>query len=371
MVLAGLDSNRWVLGLERVRAALDSLGNPQSRYRSVLVGGTNGKGSTCVYLERLLLDSGVNVGTNLSPHVSSFGERFRIGGRCLSTAEAEGLMAELEPRLNKFDLTYFEWCVVLAAEAFARAAVAVAIFEIGLGGRLDAANAIEPAIALITNVSLDHTDYLGPTVEAIAVEKAQIARNAKPLLTTCDEPALGVVRQCAAEIGAELKVIKEAWAGLSHHQGLNAALALAACRKLGFEPEHPAYAIATAFLPGRQERVGDRIIMDVAHNPAAIERLAEKLGNGRYVGVVGILADKDYPQMLVQLGRLCSKLYLAPLDSPRSWQPADLTADWPEAVICADVAEAFKLALADGGPIVVTGSFLTVGGVRDAIICQG
>ena len=371
MVLDSLDVNRWELGLERVRSAFAILGEPQKRYRTVLVGGTNGKGSTCVYLERLLVDAGAAVGLNISPHVSRYGERFRLNGRSLNDSEAERLMLELQPRLGHLNLTYFEWCVVLAAELFARAGVEVAIFEIGLGGRLDAANAIDPELAIVTNVSLDHTDYLGDTIEAIALEKAQIARPGKLLLTSCEQPALAVLSGTAAELGAELRQVSAPQAGMASHQGLNAALALEACGALGFTAPHPAWALATAFLPGRQERVGERLIMDVAHNPDAMARLVERLEPGPYVGVVGILADKDYAQMLAQLSPVCERLYLTPLDSPRSWQPAELADRWPQAVICASPAAAFEQALATGRPIVITGSFLTVGSLREGIVCQG
>ncbi len=117
--------------------------------------------------------------------------------------------------------------------------------------------------------------------------------------------------------------------------------------------------------------MGGRIIMDVAHNPDAMARLIEHLEPGPYVGVVGILADKDYAQMLAQLSSVCERLYLTPLDSPRSWQPAKLAGTWPQAVICASPDEAFAQALATGRPIIITGSFLTVGSLRERIICQG
>ncbi|HOO46808.1 MAG TPA: Mur ligase family protein, partial [Deltaproteobacteria bacterium] len=176
MVLGDIDQNRWSLGLERVKKALDRLGRPEKTFRHVLVAGTNGKGSTCIYLERILVAAGFSVGTTLSPHISSFSERFRIGSCNVNEKELARVRSQIGPRLEDIGLTYFEWCVVLAAQIFAENSVDIAIFEIGLGGRFDASNVMDPEVSIITEISLDHTEYLGDETSKIALEKAAIAR---------------------------------------------------------------------------------------------------------------------------------------------------------------------------------------------------
>lgn len=376
---AHLDETRWVLGLGRVRSALERLGHPEKGFTAVLVGGTNGKGSTCLYLERILTGQGLLVGATLSPHLSRYAERFRIEGREISGDDLNSLSEELEPGLADLDLTYFEWTVVLAAALFARKRVEYGIFEIGLGGRLDAANALDPCVSIITNIALDHMDYLGGTIEAIAREKAGIARPGRDLITGAGD-GLDVIRACAAEVGARLTVISEPiplCTGIpGPRQGLNAALAQAAARALGCMPTEAdlRYALNTAFLPGRIERIG-RITMDVAHNPAAMEALIEHLQRERFEGiaVLGVLKDKDYLGMARMLKKLCPMIYLAPVNSPRSWMEAEM--DEVAALggfrRFPSIGAALDRALQSGVNVLVTGSFYCVGEVRDAIICQG
>jgi len=376
---AHLDETRWVLGLDRVRRALERLGHPEKGFTAVLVGGTNGKGSTCIYLERILVGLGRTVGTTLSPHLSRYAERFRIDGREVSEAELSSLNKEIEPGLADLDLTYFEWTVVLAATLFARRRAEYGIFEIGLGGRLDAANVLDPFVSVITNVALDHMDYLGSTIEAIAREKAGIARPGRDLITGAGE-GLDVIRAHVHEVGARLTVITEPLplcTGIpGPRQGLNAALALAAARALGCTPSEAdlRYALNTAFLPGRIERIG-RITMDVAHNPAAMEVLIEHLQRQSFKGiaVLGVLKDKDYLAMARMLKTLCPKICLAPVNSPRSWTDAEMdeVAGLGGFTRFPSIGAALDKALQSGLNVLVTGSFYCVGEVRDAVICQG
>lgn len=376
---AHMDETRWVLELTRVRSALERLGHPEKGFSPILVGGTNGKGSTCVYLERILAGQGRTVGTTLSPHMSRYTERFRIEGREVAEAELNNLIGELRTVLADLDLTYFEWTVVLAASLFAHRGVEYGIFEIGLGGRLDAANVLEPAVSIITNIALDHTDYLGDTIEAIAREKAAIARPGRVLITGADD-GLGVIRACAAEMEARLTVITEARperTGIpGPRQGLNAALALAAARALGCAPTDAdlRYALNTAFLPGRIERLG-RVILDVAHNPAAMGVLIEHLRKENFKGmaVLGVLKDKDYMTMAGMLKTLCPEILIAPVNSPRSWTNADMdkVASLGGFTRCPSIGAALDKALQSDRNVLVTGSFYCVGEVRDAVICQG
>lgn len=373
------DVNRWLPGLERVRAALDRLGHPERTYPHVLIGGTNGKGSTCVYLERILLAKGLRVGTTLSPHVSTYGERFRIDGRDVRDTELRDVELELEPRLGDLDLTYFEWTVVLACELFARCQVDYGLFEIGLGGRLDAANALDPCLSIITNIALDHMDYLGETTTDIAREKAAIARPGKILLTAADE-GLETIAGYAAQIGSRLMVRHDALplaTGIpGPHQGRNAALAIAAAEILSppVTPTELRWALGTAFLPGRIETLG-RVILDVAHNPAAMTGLAGHLAavGFRGTGVLGVLGDKDYLQIARILKPICAEIFIAPVNSQRSWDAQAMDAVMALGGIrrFPSITAALNRALQTDRNVVVTGSFHTVGEVRNTILCQG
>jgi dihydrofolate synthase / folylpolyglutamate synthase len=380
MVLSNIPPNVWVFGLERVRRALDRLDCPEKSYRHILVAGTNGKGSTCIYLERILTVMGFSVGTTISPHVTSFSERFRIGGQDVEAAELDRIHKGLQGLLGDIGLTYFEWCVILAAVIFREHQLDFGIFEVGLGGRYDAANALDPEVCVITAISLDHTELLGSTVEEIAAEKGAIARRGRPLITSATGPAREVIEGCARSAGALFMAVDEPWDGSTslkgEHQPLNAALALQAARALGLFPDadQAARAFGTAFLPGRMEIIGERVILDVAHNPAAVGELVkflEKIGfHG--VGVFGVLGDKDFASMISLLKGICKTLYIAPVQSERSWSPTQMEGFLQAGVIaCGSVSEAFQTALSTGEKVVVTGSFYTVGEVREGIICAG
>ncbi|HQP31089.1 MAG TPA: Mur ligase family protein, partial [Deltaproteobacteria bacterium] len=327
----------------------------------------------------ILTGQGLLVGATLSPHLSRYTERFRIAGCEVDASELDSVIAELKPVLDDLDLTYFEWTVVIAAALFARRRVAYGIFEIGLGGRLDAANVLEPAVSVITNIALDHMDYLGGTIEAIAREKAAIARPGKDLITAAND-GLAVIRAYADGIGARLTTVTEGLAQRTGipgpRQGLNAALALAAAGALGCAPSEDLlrYALNTAFLPGRIERLG-RITLDVAHNPAAMEVLIEHLQREGFEGtaVLGVLKDKDYLSMARMLKTVFPEIFIAPVNSPRTWTDAEMdeVASLGGFTRCPSIGAALDKALQSGLNVLVTGSFYGVGEVRDAVICQG
>ena len=381
MVLKDVPENVWSLGLERVRLALERLDHPERSYRHILVAGTNGKGSTCVYLERILATMDVRVGTTMSPHVSRITERFRIDSRDVSESVLEEARSQARPLLEDIGLTYFEWCVVMAALVFRMHRVEFGIFEIGLGGRYDASNVMDPEVSLITDIALDHMQYLGYTIPEIAAEKACIARPGRPLLTTASDAALEAIRDCARQTGAVLSVVERPLTYPSairgSRQGMNAALALAAARLLGFTPgdAQVRYALATSFLPGRIEEVGRRVVLDVAHNPGAMAVLMEHLEKRGFhgVGVFGAFVDKDFSTMMAMMKKICSRVYISPVRSERSWGVPEMTGclDGGRVVRCESVAEACRQALATGEDVVITGSFHTVGEVREGIVCAG
>jgi dihydrofolate synthase / folylpolyglutamate synthase len=379
MALSYIDQDRWIPGLERVKKALDILGHPEKSYRHILIGGTNGKGSTCVYLERILIEAGQKTGVTISPHISSYTERFRLNGRDSTDMEIRDTKQELAPLINEIGLTYFELTVVLAARLFQKAEVDVGIFEIGLGGRLDAANVLDPCLSIITNISLDHTDYLGFRISEIAAEKAAIARTGRPLITSAEE-GIEVIRDYSEKIGARLITVdvpvryKPGIEG--SYQPLNAALAIRAFKELGFELDEVSIrsAVSNAWLAGRIEQAGS-IILDVAHNNASMLCLCEHLRKRKFsgVGVLGILRDKDYIVMSRMLSGVCSRVNIAPLDSPRSWGKSEMeqVAGMGDVYLFTSLTDAFNDAFKMSEEVVVTGSFYSVSEIREYLICKG
>ena len=357
------------LGLERIRAALDALGSPERCAPVLHVAGTNGKGSTCAFAAESLRAAGLRVGLYTSPHLRHFCERIRIDGQPLAeqvAADLFGELAALPGALDPEGLTFFELATALAFLAFSRAAVDVMVIEVGLGGRLDATNVVEPIACAVAPLGLEHTQYLGPTLADIAREKAGIFKPGVTAVTSKQAgAALRILQREAERIGAPLwengrdysyeaseaqpfrysgpgadgwRVRLPAGTELSlpgQHQRGNAALACAlleagARRGLPIGPEHVSVGLTSARWPARLEKVADRPLtfVDGAHNPHAAEALAASLPallGGRPLELVfGALADKDAPAMLKILLPLASRVHLCEPDSPRAFPVAKL-----------------------------------------------
>lgn len=392
-------------GLARVRALLARLGNPERAFEAVLVGGTNGKGSTASTLASALGAAGARVGRFTSPHLSRVGERFVISGAELPTSRLEHALAALRPAAEREEATFFEILTALACALFAEAGVRRAVFEVGLGGRFDATNALEPVLSIVTGVALDHTEVLGDTVAAIARDKAQIFRAGRPALTGATGEALAVVRREAAAIGAPLTVLGEAlavevrssgWRGLEltlrwpdhdlelatpligRHQARNVALAAAAARLLGAEDEAIRQGAAATRWPGRLEPVryrGRTVLLDGAHNPAAAEALAaalRELGAEGLTLVFGASQEKDVAGILAPLLPMAARvIFTRARLSPRASPPAALRRHAPRAAVREDWQEALELALAETppeAPLLVAGSLYLVGEVRPHLL---
>jgi dihydrofolate synthase/folylpolyglutamate synthase len=331
------------LGLERMTATLAALGHPERRMGWVIqVGGTNGKGSTCGFLESALGAAGRRVGLYTSPHLSRFSERYRIAGVEIDgerLAAAYAAHAELlEP------LTFFERATVLATLVFAEAGLDVTILEVGLGGRFDATTAIDPDVAVVTGVAMDHTEILGSTIAAIAGEKAGIwkagrhavvgsagAAEARPILIERAR-AVGV-----AEVTVSALAPPPSYAlGLrGGHQALNAACALATLDALERQSGHAIAVdeaarkrgLATATWPGRLEQVCERprIWLDAAHNPDGAQALAAALRAerpGRLVAVCGVSADKDVAGVLAPVVSFADVVVATQGPPPRALEAA-------------------------------------------------
>lgn len=402
-------------GLERIEALLARLGHPERRYRTVLVAGTNGKGSVSASLSACLSAAGFHTGLFTSPHLTHFGERFRVDGEPLPGSLLLAALQEVRPHAEAVEATFFEVVTALGCLLFARTGVQWAVMEVGLGGRLDATNALTPDLSVLTNVGLDHTDVLGSTREAIAREKAGILRADSPAVTAITPELWSVLEQTGADLwalgreftfellrtgleGSHFHLQLEGQAApvagvplelstplLGAHGATNAALAAVAALRLGL----PAAAVRRGLLathwPGRLEYMeawGHRWLLDGAHNPDGAQALVDalaSLGLGPVRLVFGASGDKALDEMVSILASVASDVVLTRAQwSPRAAQPADLRTLWEAQGVpvreAATPAEALALArqgaAAKAAPIVVCGSLYLVGEVRGLLLEQ-
>jgi len=401
------------MGLARVSEVYDRLALSFD-VPVVTVTGTNGKGSTCTLMEAMLGAAGYRVGLYTSPHLTRYNERVRIAGDDVDDATLVGAFEAVERARTASapatPLTYFEFGTLAALLLFARARLDAWILEVGLGGRLDAVNLVDADVAVITNVDLDHQDYLGDTREAIGGEKAGILRAARPAVIGERDPPHSVVAHAAAlgaplyRLGHEFSFVDEGtqWRyrgpagerfGLpvpalrGRYQLVNAATALTAVELLRARLPLDAGAIraglAGATLRGRFQVVPGRptIVLDVAHNPHAARRLAATLGDMAYhprtIAVFGMLRDKDIDGVIAALAPRVDQWRVATLPGPRGAGAEDLERRLRAQGIEAGAVGAFDdvqaaLAAARGEAdqadrIVVFGSFLTVAAALTAL----
>lgn len=388
------------MGLDRVRGVAARLGLEKPAPQVITVAGTNGKGSTVAFIESIARVEGWKVGAYTSPHLLHYNERVRIDGADAPDAALVEAFEAVETARGDTPLTYFEYGTLAALWLFQRAELDLAVLEIGLGGRLDAVNVVDPDVAVITTVDVDHTDWLGTDREAIGVEKAGIARAWKPLVLGEVDPPSSVLRHayaiganairlgsdffhapvdaahwCWREVGTELLLPLPQLAAPA--QRANAATAIAALRALPHAPSVEAFApgIAAATLPGRLqrfERAGVEIVVDVAHNPQAARELAAWLAaspaTGATAAVFAALADKDAAAMVGALGGAVARWHLAGLEEVARGQGVEAfaarLAGTPAAGGShdADVAQALERAIAEAVPgdrVLVFGSFHT------------
>lgn len=393
------------LGLARVSRVLARTGWRRPGVPVVTVGGTNGKGSCVALLDAVLRADGRRVATFTSPHLVDYRERIRVDGAMVDEPALIGAFERTADALDDDTLTFFEFNTLAALLVFESAQPDVLLLEVGLGGRLDAVNVVDPDVAVVVSVGLDHMDYLGPDVEAIGREKAGIFRSGRPAVCGVADPPRSV-RDVAREVGARLLVRGTdfdgrrvatdawdyAWHGEVRHAALplpalrgdvqvaNAAIALAALDALG-----PAVAprresvesgLRTVRLNGRYQRVDDprgfHWILDVAHNPAAAATLATNLAadphTGRTLAVCGMLGDKDVAGVLAELRDVVDAWLAASAEGPRALLAEELARRAGAAGLqlepAGTVSQAMNVAASRARPgdrIVVFGSFHTVG----------
>jgi dihydrofolate synthase / folylpolyglutamate synthase len=407
-ILARLEPSRMRFGLERVQAAVERLGHPERKFPSIHVAGTNGKGSTCAFLESVLRASGRRVGLYTSPHLSRFNERIAVQGAPISDDQLASAIDDVLTVLpgvleGPEALTYFEFTTVVAFQHFARLGVDVAVLETGLGGRLDATNVVTPICSVITRIALDHTEILGPTLSAIAREKAGIFKPGVAAVSgPQDDEAARSLETEAGKNGAPLRFARAgteprfsfrapsfhveniALPLIGQHQMENAAIACqtldTVAERLPFRAEHVALGLQTASWPGRLERRG-RFLLDGAHNPnaaAALRRALDENHPGPRRLVFGVLADKDHASMSASLFGGARAVHLVRPRSPRAVDPARLV---PEALrgkatphVHATVFDGLRAALEGSSAdetLVVCGSLYLVGEARELLDQQG
>jgi dihydrofolate synthase / folylpolyglutamate synthase len=399
------------LGLATIRNILAGLGDPQNGYNCIHVAGTNGKGSVASFLASILYQSGYKTGLYTSPHLVRFNERIQVNNRPISDENVvESYHAVRHAYRRKRELTFFEFSTAMAFHEFSRQKVEWAVIETGMGGRLDATNVIKPRLSIITNVSLEHQEYLGDSLIRIAAEKAGIIKHRTPVITGIrQKKALSVVAQIARRksaplfrLGKEFRVRRHRSNGFSYygmdavwhrlqtslmgsHQVDNAALALAACELLNrinveISPDKIKKGLLQAHWPGRLEVVSSDpyLLLDGAHNLMAARKLANFLttlpAGRRITLVIGILDDKPYKEMLKSLLPVCRRVILTRAKINRALDPLRLYAvakDFtPQVTVIADVEKALKCALENvrsKDAVCVAGSLYIVGEAKAAI----
>ena len=410
--LYSLELHGIKLGLDNITRLLAAAGDPHRAYPTLHVAGTNGKGSVVAMLDAMFRAAGYHTGRFISPHLVSVRERFLVDCEPIGDDSLDRHIERFREIAdsNAISPTFFELCTAVAFREFADRGVDVGIIEVGLGGRFDSTNVVTPVVGVITNIALEHTQYLGGTLELIAFEKAGIIKPDTPLVCgeTRDGPRDVIVNR-ANELGAPVRIagrdfeFSAAGAGPNYalsyrgpalklesvslglpgpYQVENAALAVAAAEWVGdsfakLDRSAIETGLRNALWPCRLERVLDDpvTIIDVAHNTAGAEALARAL-TGRCVMVVAVSGDKDARRMLAVLSGKAERLILSQFDGARAMPIDDLNAAAPdrprECVSSLEdaIARGLRCAAESGLPLIITGSLFTAGQARRILIEQ-
>jgi len=396
--LQGLGRLGVRLGLERMERVMSALGDPQRSYSSVHLAGTNGKGSTAAMIASCLVAAGIRTGLYISPHLSRFTERIQIDGREVDQEQVTRLAARVLGLAE--GLSFFEAVTAMALLWFAEEGAEVAVLETGLGGRLDATNVVTPRVCVLTRIDIDHTDLLGTSLTDIAREKAGIVKPGVPVVSApCAAEVERVLRARCAELraplwlaGHELRLsdagdyagptwrVARVEAGLSGgFQRENAALCLAALERLRAEgvrvdEEHARRGLREVRWPGRMERIGERHLVDGAHNPCGARALAASLpGDGRFSVVFGLLGERDVGDVLAPLLPRAARVIFTRARSARAVEPGRLArraaGRFPDRPfeVAPDLAAALASAARYDEPVLITGSLYLVGEARELL----
>ncbi len=425
--LYSLQKHGIKLGLANTGRLMDILGEPHKSFHSIHIAGTNGKGSTATAAASILKENGFRTGLFTSPHLISFTERIRIDNQKISEADVIDLASMIRKSISGTDLnpTFFEFVTAMAFYYFAKQNVDWAVVETGMGGRLDATNVIQPDITVVTNISLDHCEFLGSSISDIAFEKAGIIKTGVPVVTASDNPeVLSQLSDAARNSDADLHIYSEDFGGTllrmddknmslnyfgytdyrdleipvsGQYQLYNICTAIRVCellRKKGVSISDISIknGLRNLNLEGRLERVSESppIFLDGAHNPDAAASLADSIReifpDKKIILVAGIMNDKDASRILSPLVQAAETVILTKPEHERAASPAKLnniikdirateTTYSPIAIESTQtVAEAINLAKSRCGEnniIIVTGSFYTIGETKEVLGCTG
>jgi dihydrofolate synthase/folylpolyglutamate synthase len=409
--LYGLDKFGMIFGLTQEERILNAIGNPHREIQAIHIGGTNGKGSTAAMMGSILQREGYRVGLYTSPHLSRFTERIKVNGKEIEEEEVAALTGWMRKEIEAAGITppftFFDFTTAMALHHFKEKLVDLAILEVGLGGRLDSTNVIDPLISVITNIAKDHEAYLGKSILKIAREKAGIIKKGRPLITAATQPSvLHLFSEVCQEIGSpyyrvgkEFRYLRAEDGGFHYegldrklwgihlnlkgfHQVMNATTALGAMEVL----EDLGYRVSTEAMidglkevdwPGRLEMVSSspKVILDGAHNPAGAlvlkECLEKEFQYHRLILLIGIMKDKDIQPMLHLLAPLADHVILTKPHTDRAAPPSVLKKALGENGKKAEIAEDFKEAIKRGllltqgeDLLCITGSLYTVGEAR-------
>jgi dihydrofolate synthase/folylpolyglutamate synthase len=388
-------------GLDRISELMKDMGNPHMSYDYVHITGTNGKGSTSHYCADILRSEGKRVGLYTSPHLNDFRERIQINGEMADKERTASILEGLLKNARERRYSFFEITTALAFEYFKEKHIDIAVLEVGMGGRWDATNIVDSKRAIITNVSLEHTQYLGSTIEAIAFEKSGIIKENANVVTCADDGALDVIRRIAGERNSKLSVLNRDFRYVSKSSTIegnsftyadesseielenrlaglrqmeNACSAVRAVKDMVSESALKK-GIKNAFIPGRFEvvkRDGKRVIIDGAHNPGAAASLANDLSFFciKPVLVLGVLKDKNYSEICKAL---CPLAHLVIVTEPRADRKLEREALAEEArkyssvIVAKDLGSAIDLGLNMGSDVCVAGSLYLAGEAREVL----
>jgi dihydrofolate synthase/folylpolyglutamate synthase len=336
-------------GLERTIALAESVGNPQNLYDTIHVAGTNGKGTTCSVASSILIESGLKVGLYTSPHIKEFNERIRVNGVAMSDDELIDYAQSLLPYSEEMDATFFEITTVMAFLYFADKGVDVAVVETGMGGRFDSTNIILPKVCIITDIDMDHEEFLGNTIEQIAMEKAGIIKRGIPIITTNTvSSVLGVISEKAKSETAELieaeksaiepavsEFIDLKYISLSFKKNYKAALL--ACER--YLSGGVSFGVQMSAVEGLEKNAGyfarlqvletePICLLDISHSVAAAQNLVTSLqakyGNKKWTVILTLMNDKDYRGIIDVLAGIADMMILTQVENERSMMAVDL-----------------------------------------------
>ncbi len=365
------------LTLERIKFFLDKIGNPQDRFKSILVGGTNGKGSVCQFLTDSFVYAGYKVGTYTSPHLIDINERFRINNKIINYTELLEYAECLYSILDDADLTYFEFLTALSFYSFAQNSVEIAILEVGMGGEFDATNVVEPLLSIITHISLDHKEHLGNTHQAIAKTKAKIiknigiiGKNSKLVQKTIKETTnkkLYYVNDSYINKASKIATLMK---GNAAKENLAAALLSIDILNKQYNFKLSCEPLKKSFWPGRFEIIetdNKRFILDGGHNLNAALKLASSINHieEQKLLIFSALKSKDWQNVLKVLLPYFNKIIIVPIHQHRLSEDAaaiyNFIEDKKKAIICKDMNEAIIYTLnRDEHTVVISGSLYLI-----------